>query len=75
MGKIGEEQKFPAIIDTGSSNLGIPSQAFDFLKDKWKKDIGASELDCVTDDNFCQVMIPCDQAAKKLKPISLQISD
>jgi hypothetical protein len=33
------------------------------------------ELDCVTDDNFCQVMTPCASLAAKLKPISFQISN
>jgi len=31
--------KFPAIIDTGSSNLGVPDGAFNILKEKWKKDV------------------------------------
>lgn len=63
---------FPAIIDTGSSNIGVPEASFKFLKEKWKNDVSA--LDCVIDDNFCQVMEPCTEVAKKVKPISLQIS-
>lgn len=27
--------KIPAIIDTGSSNLGVPGKAFNFLKESW----------------------------------------
>jgi hypothetical protein len=55
---IGQNLHFPAIIDTGSSNLGVPEQTFKFLKEKWKRDL--PDLDCVIDDNFCQVMTPCD---------------
>lgn len=60
--KLGQEKKFPAIIDTGSSNVGIPEKMFNFLKDKWYKTV--HDLDCTTDDNFCQVMTPCSEVAK-----------
>jgi len=49
--QIGNEKKFPAIIDTGSSNFGVPEPVYKFLKEKWFKAI--SNLDCMTDDNFC----------------------
>ena len=71
--KEGEAMNFPAVIDTGSSNFGVPNKAFDYLKEKWTNDL--HDLDCITDDNFCQVMTPCTEVAAKLKPISLQISD
>jgi len=71
--KIGQEKKFPAIIDTGSSNIGVPEQMYKFLKEKWHTELG-SDLDCVTDDNFCQIMTPCDKIAPKLKSLSFQIS-
>ena len=45
------EQKLPAIIDTGSSNFGVPSKVFSFLKNGWQKDL--PKVDCVIDDNFC----------------------
>jgi hypothetical protein len=41
------------------------------LKKLWQEDI--PEVDCVIDDNFCQVTIPCDEAKKKLKPVSIQM--
>jgi len=44
-------EKFPAVIDTGSMNLGVPPGAFKFLSEEWKSKI--PELDCVIDDNFC----------------------
>lgn len=70
--KAGEQMKFPAIVDTGSSNLAVPDAAFDILKEKWKRDV--PELDCVIDDNFCQVMTPCDQVKSHVKPVALQLS-
>lgn len=45
------------------------------MKEKWEKDIGRSNLDCVNDDNFCQVMTPCNEIAPKLKPVGIQISE
>jgi len=38
--RIGKESKFPAIIDTGSSNFGVPEKMFGQLKEGWDKDIG-----------------------------------
>jgi hypothetical protein len=53
---LGPDSSFPAIVDTGSSTLGVPSQLFDALKEQWKNDVGKnSTIDCKTDDNFCQV--------------------
>ena len=48
-----KEQKWPAIIDTGSSNFGVPEQTFKVLREKWENDLGRTNLDCVNDDNFC----------------------
>jgi len=70
--KIEDQKKFAAIIDTGTSNIGVPSKMFEFLKDRWYKSI--DDLDCMADDNFCQTKKSCDEAAKKLKPISVQMS-
>ena len=67
----GAEKTYAAIIDTGSSNIGVPDTMFKELTAKWRSDVG--DLDCVTDDNFCQVMTPCTDIAKKLKPVSFSI--
>lgn len=67
----GGEHSYTAIIDTGSSNIGIPDEMFKSLKDKWQHDVPG--VDCITDDNFCQVMTPCTDIAKKLKPVSFAI--
>ena len=34
-----KEQKWPAIIDTGSSNFGVPDATFQKLRDKWEKEM------------------------------------
>jgi hypothetical protein len=65
-------EKFPAVIDTGSMNLGVPGDAFKFLSEEWKARIPA--LDCVIDDNFCQVMTPCSEVAKNLTTVGIQLS-
>lgn len=69
--KPGGEATYTAIIDTGSSNIAISDDMFKQLKEMWYKDVKG--LDCVTDDNFCQVMTPCTQLVSGLKPISFGI--
>jgi hypothetical protein len=61
----------PAIIDTGSSTLGVPGDMYDTLTQKWKDDIahGGASLDCHTGDDFCQVAGSCESLASKVKPI------
>lgn len=54
------EKSFPAIIDTGSSTLGVPAKIFDGLKAEWEKDLKDKKIDCKTDENFCQVKESCD---------------
>jgi hypothetical protein len=68
MQKAGHEKKFPAIVDTGSMNLGVPGEIYNELKGAWMKNL--PKIDCMTDDNFCQVMTPCKDVEKKLSPIS-----
>ena len=53
-------------------NLGVPSNIYTILKEKWGKAV--MDLDCITDDNFCQVMTPCSEVQKKLSPIGFQIA-
>ena len=59
--KNSNEQSSPAIIDTGSSTLGVPEHVFKNLHLEWKSDLQNSnvKLDCTTNDNFCQVKEPC----------------
>lgn len=45
-----DKTSFPAIIDTGSSTLAIPSKFFDELKKEWESSV---KLDCHSNDEFC----------------------
>ena len=63
---------FPAIIDTGSSTLGVPPNLFDSLKLKWNSTF--EKLDCDSSDDFCQLKgDSCENIGKKLKPIGFQL--
>ena len=68
------DKSFPAIIDTGSSTLGVPPKTFDALKAEWVKDLKDKKLDCKSDENFCQVQEPCNSFQKQMKPISFLMS-
>lgn len=46
------EGSFPAIIDTGSSTLGVPAKMYDELKKKWVE-VVKDKLDCQSNDDFC----------------------
>lgn len=64
----------PAIIDTGSSNLGVPENIYKFLKDQFYRAV--SDVNCIDDDNFCFVTKQtCKEIAPRLKPIVFQIND
>jgi len=73
MQKPGEDTAYPAIIDTGSSQLSIPPDVFDKISANWAKTL--PNLDCTTDATFCHVMEGCDSVAKKVKPVGFQMSD
>lgn len=57
-------QKMPAIIDTGSMNIGVPDNMFKFLKSQWVKAI--PDINCIDDDNFCFVNRNCETIGKDL---------
>ena len=73
MQKPGEDTAYPAIIDTGSSQLSIPPDVFERIRAEWNKAL--PNLDCTTDATFCHVMESCDSVAKKVKPVGFQMSD
>ena len=73
MQKPGEDTAYPAIIDTGSSQLSVPPDVFEKIRVEWNKALPS--LDCVTDATFCHVMEGCDSVAKKVKPVGFQMSD
>ena len=54
----GAKAVSPAVIDTGSSFLAVPPEQFAGLKQKWAGDV--KDLDCKTDQTFCQSPQTCD---------------
>jgi len=73
MQKPGEDISYPAIIDTGSSQLSIPPDVFEKISAEWATAL--PELDCKTDKTFCHVAKPCEEVAPKVKPVGFQMSD
>lgn len=69
----GADMSYPAVIDTGSSQLSIPPDVFEHLRQEWAAVLPA--LDCVSDSTFCQVPESCASIAPKLKPVGFQFSD
>lgn len=65
------EASCAAIIDTGSSTIGVPAKLHDKLRTNWEK---VTKLDCVSNDDFCETKDSCDSLLKKLKPIGFVVS-
>lgn len=63
----GQDSSYPAIIDTGSSQLSIPPDVFEKIRTEWAKEL--PELDCKSDKTFCHVQAQCEDVAKKVKPV------
>jgi predicted aspartyl protease len=53
MQKPGEDTSYPAIIDTGSSQLSIPPDVFDKIEAEWAAAL--PDLDCKSDKTFCHI--------------------
>jgi len=47
MQKPGEDTSYPAIIDTGSSQLSIPPDVFEKIRSEWQQAL--PNLDCTSD--------------------------
>jgi hypothetical protein len=73
MQKPGEDTSYPAIIDTGSSQLSIPPDVFEKIRSEWATAL--PNLDCSSDQTFCHVKQSCEEVAPKLKPVGFQMSD
>jgi saccharopepsin len=73
MQKPGEDTSYPAIIDTGSSQLSIPPDVFEKIRTEWAQAL--PNLDCTSDKTFCHVKDSCENIAQKLKPVGFQMSD
>ena len=69
----GQDSSYPAIIDTGSSQLSIPPDVFEKIRQEWATSL--PELDCKSDKTFCNIQSPCEDVAKKVKPVGFQMSD
>lgn len=73
MQKPGEDTAYPAIIDTGSSQLSIPPDVFEKIRMEWAKAL--PNLDCESDATFCHVPESCESISQKIKPVGFQMSD
>jgi len=73
MQKPGEDTSYPAIIDTGSSQLSIPPDVFEKIRSEWAQAL--PNLDCTSDKTFCHVKESCEDVAPKVKPVGFQMSD
>lgn len=62
---------YPAIIDTGSSQLSIPPNIFENLRKEWKKQ--AADLEC--GQTFCHSGKQCSELQDILHPVAFQLSD
>ena len=68
----GEMGVYPAIIDTGTTLIAVPSSLFKEVQASWLKAV--PDLDCTTDANFCQTKSKCDEIEKNLSPVGFLIS-
>ena len=68
---IGTKGNFPAVMDTGSTLIAVPSVLFQSLKQEWSKQ---TKVDCDSDPNFCQSLESCEELESKLKPVGFLIS-
>lgn len=59
--QLDKNQKFPALIDTGSSTIVVPDKHFQFLQDRWENDL-KGDLDCKSDSDFCHTSKKCEAA-------------
>lgn len=70
--QIGEKGSYPAVIDTGSTIISVPSALFQSLSAKWKETV--PDLDCTKDANFCQTLKSCEEVVTDLKPVGFLIA-
>ena len=68
----GSRQSYPAIVDTGTSQMTIPPKVFEGLHNQWLEQV--SDLDCKSDDNFCITNKKCSEISPKLGKVGLQMS-
>lgn len=59
--QLNKDQKYPALIDTGSSTIVVPDRHFQFLKEQWGLNL-KGDLDCESDQDFCHTSKSCELA-------------
>ena len=70
--QIGQSGSYPAVIDTGSTLIAIPSPLFKGLQAQWQKAV--PDLDCSSDANFCETKKQtCSQIEGSLQPVGFLI--
>lgn len=70
--QIGEKGTYPAVMDTGSTIIAVPSQLFSALVEKWKASV--TDLDCTSDPNFCVSLHQCEELQKQVAPVGFLIA-
>lgn len=71
--QMGAFGNFPAVIDTGSNLIAVPTPLFKNLAQEWNKVVPG--FDCSSDPNFCETKsAQCDDIEKKLQPVAFLIS-
>lgn len=70
--QVGATGSYPAVIDTGTTLIAVPSRLFKDLQAKWMQAVPA--LDCSSDANFCEIKTAtCAEIEKKLQPVGFLI--
>ena len=64
------QREFPAIIDTGTSQIQVPQTVFAHIREQWEKDF-PRKITCSDEEAFCTTEESCETAAKSVKPIGL----
>lgn len=72
-GQMRTDFSYPAIIDTGSSQIAIPPAVFEQLKSEWAK--AEPRLNCHGHDVFCYVDTSCAELNGKLKPVAFRLEN
>lgn len=65
--------QYPAILDTGNSELSVPPDIFDSLAQKWMQDV--PNVRCPENITFCVVNSSCESIVDRLQPVGFQMSD
>lgn len=63
------DRRMPAVIDTGSSQIALPTSLYDPLIKDWQKSI--PDLDCA--ETFCKAKESCNNIQSKVKPVGFHL--